>query len=82
MDLDIYTRRPEREHDCPVCRGQRADHWLTGEDPADHTCRTPPTTPRTTIEAQLRAAERVFADRELEIRKTRLADLRLQRGYR
>jgi rubredoxin len=78
MDLDVHTRRPERERACRACQWS----WLEQEGPPDHSCRTPPTTPRATIEAQLRAAERVFADREVEIRKTRLADLRLQRGYR
>ena len=75
MDLDVSTRRPEREHTCRACRWD----WPAGEAPPDHTCRTPPTTPRATTEAQARADDQAIADREGQIRKGRLVDIR--RGF-
>jgi hypothetical protein len=75
MDLDIYTARPEA-----TCRACRA--WDDGtpiENPPDHTCRTPPTIPRTTTGEQARADDRVLAAREAQVRQLRLVELR--RGY-
>jgi hypothetical protein len=75
VDLDVHTRRPEREHTCPACRWD----WPEGEAPPDHTCRTPPTTPRTTTEAQRRADDQAIIDREGRVRAERLLNIR--RGY-
>jgi hypothetical protein len=75
VDLDVSTRRPEREHTCRACGWD----WPEGENPPDHTCRTPPTTPRATIAEQVRADDQALADREAQIRKARLVDIR--RGF-
>jgi hypothetical protein len=71
VDLEIHTRRPEREATCRACQWT----WLEQEGPPDHSCRTPPTTPRTTLQNRARAADRVLRDRELGIRAARLAEI-------
>jgi hypothetical protein len=77
MDLNVYTRHRQREATCPACRwNQRAEEWPADQPPPDrHTCRTPPTTPQDVVNDRARAADRVLLDRELSIRKTRLAEL-------
>jgi hypothetical protein len=75
MDLDVHTRRPEREHACPACRARR-----DGRVDNDHTCRTPPATPLTTMADQARADDRVLADYEGSIRAVRLAEIRRGRA--
>jgi hypothetical protein len=73
MDLNIYNRRPTRRGPCPACK-QHADVGMLDADTV-HTCRSAPATPRATRDAQLAAADRVLADRELEIRRQRLAEI-------
>jgi hypothetical protein len=75
MDLEIWTSRPEREHACPACRARR-----DGRVGNDHTCRTPPATPRAERAAQARADDRVLADYEGSIRAVRLAEIRRGRA--
>jgi hypothetical protein len=72
MDLDIHTRRPERERDCRACQW---DDPLSVDGPPEHSCRTPPATPRAVLQERARAAGDVIRDRELEIRRQRLADI-------
>jgi hypothetical protein len=71
MDLEIYTDRPERQRSCAACNWT----WLEEGSPPPHSCRTAPATPRTTLAERARVANRVLLDRELEIRKTRLAEI-------
>jgi hypothetical protein len=75
-DLIVYNHQPEREATCPACRAQRDGR---GSDNRNHTCRTPPAVPRNQVEGQARADDQVIADRETQIRQTRLAEIR--RGW-
>jgi hypothetical protein len=72
-NLEVWTRRPERERSCRACRAW--DDGTPTQDVPDHSCRTPPATPRTTLQNRARAADRVLRDRELSIRATRLAEI-------
>lgn len=77
--MTFLTRRPERERDCPRCRYDPTDP-AAAWPPPDHTCRTAPATPLATLAARARASTEVVTERELRIRKERLADLGLWRG--
>jgi hypothetical protein len=85
QDLTIYTRRPEREQHCPACQFSSRTRWLDDDDaipeelPA-HTCRARPATPRDAIAADQHAAAQVHLERELRIRRERIADLFAKRG--
>jgi hypothetical protein len=76
MDYSIWTARPERERTCRACNWS----WLDESDPGEHSCRTKPNVPRATLAERARAANRVLLNRELEIRRTRLAEIHARRG--
>jgi hypothetical protein len=84
QDLTIYTRRPAREKNCPACRYHNRTRWAGDdailEDVPDHTCRSAPAVPQSTLDARVRAAAEVHLDRELRIRRERLADLFAKRA--
>jgi hypothetical protein len=76
---EFDTARPERAATCIAC------HWgprVEGDAPPPHTCRTPPTPARTTIEDTLRAADAVFLRRELLIRENTMAEINAARARR
>jgi hypothetical protein len=84
-DLTIYTRQPAREKSCPACQFSSRTRWLDDDDafPEDlpaHTCRTRPALPRDAIAADQHAAAQVRLERELRIRRERLADITAGRG--
>jgi hypothetical protein len=77
QDFTVYTKDAKREATCPACRwNQRADEWPADQSPPDrHTCRQPPATPRAVVNERTRAAEQVLTERELGIRKVRVAEI-------
>jgi hypothetical protein len=76
MDLGIDNYRPERVPTCKACNWD----WLTEDDPGPHTCRTAPATPRTELAERARISARILLDRELQIRRTTLAERGRARG--
>jgi hypothetical protein len=83
LDLTVYTRNRAAEARCPACQvhnlASRAA-WPEDDDTIpealpDHTCRRPPAVPQTVRAARVRAAHETFTERELRIRRERLADI-------
>jgi hypothetical protein len=72
-DLTIYTRRPEREAACDGCKAHSRGTYTA--EPPQHTCRRAPAVPQSTRDARARAANAVLTERELEIRRMRLAEI-------
>lgn len=76
MNLEIATARPEQAHACKACRWD----WLSEGEPPAHTCRTPPSAPQATLAERARVSASILCDRELRIRRERLAELGRARG--
>jgi hypothetical protein len=71
LNLGIDNYRPER---VPACRACNWDPWVDdGEAPA-HSCRSAPTEPRCERQERRRISARILLDRELQIRRTTLAE--------
>jgi hypothetical protein len=87
-DLTVYTRRPAAEARCRACQAQRQLHARAAledrpedlEDLPRHTCRRPPAEPQDTRAAHQRAAQALDRDRELDIRRRRMIEIRAGRA--
>jgi hypothetical protein len=78
-NLTVYTRNRAAEGRCRACRAQqpsaRDDDDTIAEAMPEHTCRRPPAVPRAVRAARVQAAAEVFTERELAIRRQRLAEI-------
>ena len=74
MDLTIRTRDAAALARCRACRSLD-DPDAPWPSDLEHTCRRPPAAPAAQLQERARRHQATLTDRELRIRRERLADL-------